>query len=302
MAQDSAAVLPPLPYEEWKETCSTLHMWTQIVGKIRLSLAPLENHWWNATLYVTSRGLTTSLMPHGKCGLQIDFDFLDHVLVVRTTDARVRHVRLYARSVAEFHAELMSVLDALGLPVRIWPVPVEVADPVRFTDDRRHASYDPEFVGRWWRILVWSDEILRAFRARFLGKCSPVHFFWGAFDLAVTRFSGRGAPDDPSRDAMEREAYSHEVLSAGFWPGDADVPQAAYYAYASPAPPGLHLAPVRPAGVIRQPNMPQFVLPYELVRTAERPRESLLEFLQSTYEAGAELARWDRAALERAPV
>jgi len=301
MALGSAWVLPPLPYEEWKETCSTLHMWTQIVGKIRLALVALENHWWNATLYVTSRGLTTSLMPHGRCGLQIDFDFIDHVLVVRTTDAEVRQIRRSPRSVAESYVELMAVLDALGLPVRIWPVPVELADPVRFTEDRRHASYDAEFVGRWWRILVWSEEVLREFRARFLGKCSPVHFFWGAFDLAVTRFSGRLAPENPNLDAMEREAYSHEVLSAGFWPGDANVPQAAFYAYASPAPSGLHLAPVRPQEVIRQANMPQFILPYDVVRTAQRPREALLEFLQSTYDAGADLAGWDRGALERAP-
>lgn len=296
---DHASILPPLPYEEWKETCTTLHMWTQIVGKVRLALAPLENHWWNVTMYVTSRGLTTSLMPHGQRGLQIDFDFIDHVLVLRTTDGSARYVPLFARSVAEFHAEVMAVLEALGAKVRIWPVPCELDDPVRFDADRRHASYDPEFVRRWWRITVWSDEVLREFRTRFVGKCSPVHFFWGSFDLAVTRFSGRRAPADPSVGPIEREAYSHEVISAGFWPGTADQPQAAYYSYTSPGPVGLDRANVRPAAVLRQTDLPQFVLPYESVRTADSPRETLLDFLQSTYEAGAHLAKWDRAALER---
>jgi hypothetical protein len=293
--------LPPLPYAEWKETCTTLHMWTQIVGKVRLALAPLENHWWNVTLYVTSRGLTTSLMPERDRGLQVDFDFIDHVLVLRTTDGAARYVPLFARSVAEFHAEVMSVLDALGAKVPIWPMPVELDDPIPFAADKGHASYDPEFVARWWRIMLWSDAVLREFRTRFIGKCSPVHFFWGSFDLAVTRFSGRRAPDDPNLGSIEREAYSHEVISAGFWPGSAESPQAAYYSYTSPAPAGLERAQVRPSGVLRQTALPQFVLPYEIVRTADSPRATLLDFLQSTYEAGARLAHWDRTALERTP-
>lgn len=298
MSSDDAPVLPTLQYSEWKETCTTLHMWTQIVGKVRLALAPLENHWWNVTMYVTSRGLTTSLMPHDTAGIQIDFDFFDHALIVRTTDGATRYVPLVARSVAEFYTEVMAVLRALGVEVKMRPIPDEVDDPVPFAEDRRHASYDPEFVRRWWRIMVWSDEVLREFRSRFVGKCSPVHFFWGAFDLAVTRFSGRRAPEDPEADAIEREAYSHEVISAGFWPGTADAPQAAYYAYASPGPVGLERATVRPSAVLRQSELPQFVLPYEAVRTAADPRKTLLEFLQSTYDAGADLAKWDRAALD----
>ena len=298
MPSNQASYLPALPYDEWKETCATLHLWTQIVGKIRLSLAPLENHWWNVPLYVTARGLTTSLMPHGTAGLQIDFDFIDHVLIVRTIDGATRYVPLMARSVADFYAEVMAVLRTLDVDVRMRPIPAELDDAIPFPEDRRHASYDAEFVRRWWRILVWSDEVLREFRTRFLGKCSPVHFFWGAFDLAVTRFSGRRAPEDPAADSIEREAYSHEVISAGFWPGTADAPQAAYYSYTSPGPAGLERAAVRPSGVLRQPEQPQFVLPYEAVRTAADPRATLLEFLQSTYEAGADLAKWDRTSLE----
>jgi len=298
MPSDEAPVLPTLQYAEWKETCATLHMWTQIVGKVRLALTPRVNHWWNVTMYVTSRGLTTSLMPHRRAGLQIDFDFIDHVLIVSTTEGATRYVPLVARSVAEFFAEVMAVLRALGFDVRMRAIPDEVDDPIPFADDRRHASYDPEYVRRWWRIMVWSDEVLREFRSRFVGKCSPVHFFWGAFDLAVTRFSGRRAPDDPEANAIEREAYSHEVISAGFWPGTADAPQAAYYAYAAPGPVGLESATVRPPTVLRQAELPQFVLPYETVRTAADQRQTLLDFLQTTYEAGADLAKWDRTALE----
>jgi hypothetical protein len=301
MPPDATLALLPLDYAQWKDTCTTLHMWTQIVGKIRLALAPQENHWWNVTLYVGARGLTTSLMPHGQRGLQIDFDFVDHVLVLRTTDGAARYVPLFARSVAAFHAEVTAVLEALGAPVRIWPVPVELDDPIPFAADTGHASYDVEFVRRWWQITLWSDGVLREFRTRFIGKCSPVHFFWGSFDLAVTRFSGRRAPEDPKLPSMEREAYSHEVISAGFWPGAADMPQAAYYSYTSPAPEGLERAHVRPTGVLRQAALPQFVLPYEIVRTASSPRALLLDFLQSTYDVGADLARWDRAALERTP-
>ena len=256
MPHDDVSILPPLPYAEWKETCTTLHMWTQIVGKVRLALAPLENHWWNVTLYVTSRGLTTSLMPHGKRGLQIDFDFIDHVLVLRTTDGAARCVPLFARSVAEFHAEVMAVLERSGRRSGSGPSPARWTTPSASPTTATTRPMTPSSSADGGGSLVWSDEVLREFRTRFVGKCSPVHFFWGAFDLAVTRFSGRRAPDDPKAGPIEREAYSHEVISAGFWPGTADAPPAAYYSYTSPPPTGLDRRAGPPVEVVRQTELP----------------------------------------------
>ena len=291
--------LPALPLAEWQETCDTLHMWTQVVGKIRLALTPLVNHWWNVTLYVTARGLTTSPIPHGNGTFEIDFDLLDHNLLVRTSDGATKWMPLLPRAVADFHAELMAILRELGIVVRLYETPVEFPDPIPFPVDRRHAAYDREYANRFWRILVWVDAVLKEFRGRFLGKCSPVHFFWGSFDLAVSRFSGRRAPERPGTDAMTREAYSHEVISAGFWPGGGDVTAPAFYCYAAPAPAGLEAQRVRPEAAVYDTKLGEFILPYDAVRAAASPRAALLEFLQSTYEAGATLARWDRAALER---
>ncbi len=291
--------LPPLPLAEWQETCGTLHMWTQIVGKIRLALTPLVNHWWNVPLYVTSRGLTTSPMSHGDVALEIDFDFLDHNLVLRTSAGRTTMLPLVSRAVADFHAELMAVLRALRVDLKLYGTPVEVPDPIPFAADRRHATYEPEHANRFWRILLWSDAVLKEFRGRFIGKCSPVHFFWGSFDLAVTRFSGRRAPERAGADPITREAYSHECISAGFWPGGGAVQAPAFYSYTAPAPPGLEREPIRPAAASYDAGLGEFLLPYDDVRAAASPRDTLLEFLQTTYEAGARLARWDRAALER---
>ncbi len=295
------SALPALPLAEWQDTYATLHMWTQIVGKIRLGLTPLVSHWWNVTLYVTSRGLGTSPIPYGDGVFEIDFDFLEHDLVVRTSDGTRRHVPLVARSVADFHAELMAVLRALGIEVHLYGTPVEIPAPIPFAEDRTHAAYHPEHAHRLWRILVWADTVLKEFRGRFVGKCSPVHFFWGSFDLAVTRFSGRPAPERPGVDAMTREAYSHEAISAGFWPGGGDVKAPAFYSYTAPPPAGLDAEPIRPAAARWSPQLGEFVLSWDDVRASARPRETVLEFLQSTYEAGANLAAWDRSALERPP-
>jgi hypothetical protein len=291
--------LPSLPLSEWQETYGTLHMWTQIVGKIRLERTPLTNHWWNVTLYVTARGLTTSAMPWADGAFEIDFDFVDHALRVRTSAGATRYLALAPRAVADFYAELLAVLRGLGIEVPLYGTPMEVPDPIPFAADRRHASYDSAAVERFWRILLWSDGVLKEFRSRFIGKCSPVHFFWGSFDLAVTRFSGRRAPERPDADAMTREAYSHEVISAGFWPGGGPVTEPAYYCYAAPAPPGFEREPIRPTAGFYHQGLAEFLLPYEAVRSAASPRDTLLEFLQSTYEAGARLGGWDRAALER---
>jgi hypothetical protein len=294
---------PPLPYAEWQDSCATLHMWMQIVGKIRLALAPPINHWWHVPLYVTSRGLTTSPMPYRGLTFQIDFDFIDHVLRIDVSDGRRDTMALTPRPVADFYAEVMGRLRALGIEVDIWPRPVEVPDPIRFDVDRVHAAYDPAQVNRFWRALAEIDQVFAAFRARFIGKASPVHFFWGSFDHAVTRFSGRRAPPPPSNpnipDAVNREAYSHEVSSCGFWPGNGGFGEAAFYSYAYPQPAGFADAPVRPTPAYYSQNIGEFILPYEAVRQSGSPRATLLEFLQSTYEAAANLAHWDRAALER---
>ncbi len=296
---------PELPLAEWAETCATLQLWTQVVGKIRLAHAPLINHWWQVPLYVTSRGLTTSVIPYGSRAFQLDFDFIDHALIIQTTDGATEKVALTPRSVADFYAEVMGRLRALGLETRIWTMPVEIPDAVRFDQDHAHASYDADYAQRFWRALVDADRVCTKFRAPFLGKVSPVHFFWGSFDLAVTRFSGRSAPkltsDSPHLGAwVMQEAYSHEVSSCGFWPGNGGYGKPAFYSYAYPEPAGFGDAPVRPDGAAYNRELGQFILPYDAVREATSPDDYLLEFLQSTYAAAADLARWDRAALERA--
>ena len=290
---------PPLPLDEWRDTYATLHMWTQIVGKVRLALSPPVNHWWQVPLYVSPRGLTTSAVPYGRGSFEIEFDFVDHALVFDTSDGARRSLPLSPRPVAEFYREVMEALGSLGVHVEIYTMPVEVPDPVRFTEDYQHASYDADAARRFWRVLLRADRVFKEFRGRFLGKCSPVHFFWGSFDLAVTRFSGRRAPEREGADAITREAYSHECISHGFWPGGGAVPGAAFYSYTAPEPEGLKTAEVRPAPAFYSAEMSEFLLMYDDVRAAGRPEEALTEFLQSTYEAGANLAGWDRAALER---
>jgi len=294
---------PPLVYADWQDSCATLHLWTQIVGKIRLALAPPVNHWWQVPLYLTSRGLTTSPMPYRGQTFQIDFDFIDHALRIAASDGGGDSLALVPCSVADFYAEIMGRLRALGLEVPIWTTPVEIADPIPFDQDRVHASYDPMQVNRFWRALAEVDQVFAAFRGRFLGKSSPVHFFWGSFDLAVTRFSGRRAPPPPSSpmipDAVNREAYSHEVSSCGFWPGNGGFGEAAFYCYAYPQPAGFGEAAIPPGAGGYSKELGEFILPYDAVRQAAAPADLLLDFLQSTYAAAADLAKWDRAALER---
>ena len=290
---------PTLPRAKWADTCATLHMWTQVVGKIRLALAPPVNHWWHVTLAVTARGLTTSPMPYGHATLEIAFDFIDHRLLFETSDGRRRAIVLAPKSVADFYREVMQTLGELEMPVRIWPMPMEVPAPIRFERDEEHHSYDAQWVAHWWQALVQVDAVLKEFRGRFLGKCSPVHFFWGGFDLAVTRFNGRRAPERPGADAMNREAYSHEVLSAGFWPGSGAIEDTAFYAYAAPEPAGYKTAGVGPRAAFYSTDFSEFILMYEDVRTALSPHDTLMEFLQTTYEAGATLAGWNRSELER---
>jgi hypothetical protein len=295
---------PSLPLEEWSDTCATLHLWTQIVGKIRLVQSPAINHGWSCTLYVTARGLTTSPMPHGTRLFQIDFDFLDHRLHIQSSNGGSGEVPLRPQSVAAFYRLLWSELERMRLPVRIHTTPNEVMDPIRFEDDEKHASYNADYANRFWRVLVQAERVFQKFRARFTGKCSPVHFFWGAPDLAVTRFSGRRAPEHPGGipglpDAVTREAYSHEVSSCGFWPGGGAVSYPTFYSYAYPEPAGFASARVRPEAAFFSTDLHEFLLPYDAVRTAASPDQTLLDFLQSTYEAAADLGRWDRAALER---
>jgi hypothetical protein len=280
-------------------------MWTQVIGKIRLALAPMTNHWWHTTLYVTSRGLTTSPIPYGTRIFQIDFDFIEHLLRIEMSDGNEASLTLAPRSVAEFYREIMAALRSLGITLTIWTTPVEVEDRTPFEQDRHHAAYDPEHVTRYWRILLQADRVLKEFRARFIGKVSPVHFFWGAFDIAVTRFSGRPAPKHPGAPNVAHfvplEAYSHEVSSCGFWPGGGVVHTPAFYAYAYPEPQGFKDYPIQPTAAFYSTELKEFLLPYEEVRTAKSPDQVLLAFLQSTYEAAANLGKWDRAALERAP-
>jgi len=294
-----APAWPSLPLDEWRDTYATLHMWTQVIGKIRLAQAPLINHWWEVPLYVTCRGLTTSPIPHGTRTFQIDFDFIDHRLIIQTSDGTAESFPLQPMSVATFYMTVMGRMQALGLPVRIWTMPVEVPNPIPFEADQQHASYVPDQAHRFWRILVQADRVFTAFRARFIGKVSPVHFFWGSFDLAVTRFSGRAAPSKPTADRITREAYSHEVSSCGFWPGGDGIEQPAFYSYAYPEPDDFAGAPVRPDAAFYDRGLGQFILRYDDVRQAASPDETLLAFMQSTYEVAATLANWDRAALER---
>jgi hypothetical protein len=299
MWTESAAAWPALPLDAWRDTYATLHMWTQIVGKVRLRLSSPINHWWHSTLYVTPRGLTTSAIPYHSGIFEIQFDFLEHQLVIQVSDGTTRRIPLVPRSVADFYREFMGTLRSLGIVVEISAKPDEVPDPIPFAEDTVHASYDPESANRFWRILVSADIVFKEFRARFIGKSSPVHFFWGSFDLAVSRFSGRPAPLREGADAINREGYSHEVSSVGFWPGGGNVPGAAFYAYTAPTPPGLSDSPIRPAAAFYDGQLGIFLLMYDNIRSAEAPRTLLLDFLQSTYEAGATLANWDRTVLER---
>lgn len=299
----SVDVWPELPYAAWKDTATTLQLWTQIVGKVRLALTPWLNHSWHVTLYVTARGLGTSPMPLAGRELQIDFDFLEHVLWLRLSDGSFRQIILKPMPLAAFYAETMAALRALGADVRISEMPNEIADAIRFSEDNVHASYDADAVVRFHRVLLSCHDVFAHFRTGFLGKASPVHFFWGSFDLAVTRFSGRRAPPHPGGvpnlpDTVAREAYSHEVSSAGFWPGGGAIDYPAFYSYAYPAPKGFAEAKVRPADAFFSKELGEFILPYDAVRRARDPRRVLLDFLQTTYDAAADLARWDRAALE----
>jgi len=290
---------PALPLSEWRATRDTLHMWTQIVGKVKLALAPPQNHWWQVPLYVSARGLTTAAIPSGDRTLEILFDLVDHDLVVTVSDGGVKAMPLVPRSVASFYQELMSVLRALDVSAHVWPMPVEVREPIAFDRDEVHCSYDAAFANRFWRALIQADSVLRTFAGRFQGKQSPVHFFWGSFDLACTRFSGRPAPDRPGADRITREAYSQEVMSFGLWPGGDVIEEAAFYAYATPEPAGFRKAALRPAGARYVRELSEFILPYDAVRGSDSPRDAALEFFQGAYEEGATLGKWDRAALDR---
>jgi hypothetical protein len=299
-----SGVWPSLPQGEWSGTCATLQLWMQIVGKVRLALMPPINHCWGVTLYPTVRGVTTSPMPYGTQTLQIDFDFVDHVLVVEASEGARTTIPLKAMTVAEFYRQFMAALQSLGTPVKIWPVPVETADPIPFEKDDVHKEYDAEYAHRFWRILVQTTRVFTVFRARFRGKVSPIHLFWGALDLACTRFSGRTAPEHASMpglaDRVTRDAYSHEVCSCGFWPGMPGV-DPLFYSYAYPEPPGYREYFIAPAPAHFDQNFGEFVLPYEEMRCSADPDAALLEFLQCTYEAAANLANWDRAALDCLP-
>jgi hypothetical protein len=290
---------PALPLAEWRDTYATLHLWTQIVGKVRLALTPPINHFWGCTLYVTARGLTTSPIPYEQGAFEILFDFTSHTLEINTSRGETRSFALIPRTVAEFYAEFMGALESLGVHVKVWTMPVEVPRPVRFTLDESHKSYDPEYAHRFWQILLGTHTVFQEFRARFIGKCSPVHFFWGSFDLAVTRFSGRRAAERPGADSITKEAYSHEVISVGFWPGDGEIiKDAAFYAYAAPEPPGFSVAAV-PGKAFYNKEKSEYFLMYDDVRSSATPEKDLLAFCQSTYEAGANAAKWDRSNLER---
>jgi hypothetical protein len=290
---------PELKWADWSETADTLHMWTQIVGKTRLALTPLRAHWWNVPFYVSARGLTTSAMPCGSELLEIEFDFGSHQLHFELSNGAKLAMPLRAQTVAEFYRDYLQSLDAIGVSVKIHPVPVELKEPIPFADDTAHGTYEPEFANRFWRILVRSDQIFQRFSSRFTGKISPVHFFWGSFDLAVTRFSGRRAPARDGADAIMREAYSHEVISAGFWPGNGGFGDAAFYCYAAPAPEGLENATIRPASAKYNAALGEFILKYDDMRAEISPDEALMQFLESSYAAAADLARWDRESLER---
>ena len=298
-ASNSPGAWPPLPLEDWKDTYATLHMWMQIVGKVKLALTPLVNHWWNVPLYVSSHGLTTSAMPYGERTFEMQFDFLNHQLQIQCNDGGERTLKLRPQPVADFYHEFMAALHSAGIEVKIWRMPVEIPNPIAFDEDRIHAAYDAEAAGRFWRILLSVDEVLKEFRARFIGKSSPVHFFWGSFDMAVTRFSGRPAPERPNADSITREAYSHECISGGFWPGSGEIKEPAFYTYAAPEPKGFREAKVLPAAAFYHSGLGEFLLRYEDVRNSPDPRTTLLDFLQTTYDAGATAGNWDRQVLER---
>lgn len=291
---------PALPVKEWEATRATLHMWTQMVGKVRMALSPKRNHWWEVALYVDARGLTTSPIPYPDGIFELRFDFISHRLTLESSNGATDSLRLEPRPVADFYADFMAMLARAGIQVKIWTMPVEIPDPIRFEQDRVHASYDPDYANRFWRILASVDTVAQEFRSGFIGKSSPVHFFWGSFDMAVTRFSGRLAPERPGADAMTREAYSHECLSAGFWPGSAaSGSDAVFYAYSAPPPEGFAQSVVRPGKAFWSTQFSEFLLMYEDVRQAQSPEGTLLDFFQSAYDAGANLAKWDRASLER---
>jgi hypothetical protein len=302
----AAEAWPALPLEQWEETCNTLQLWTQIVGKTRLVCAPMQNHWWQVPLYVTSRGLGTSPIPYRERSFEVDFDFIDHRLIARTSEGRIESLPLAPQPVAEFHARYFELLRSLGIEVKIRPIPNEVANPVPFPRDDVHRSYDPEATRRFWRALTQADRLLKEFRGPFLGKCSPPHFWWGGFDLSCTRFSGRAAPPHPGGvpnlpDWVTREAYSHECISAGWWPGNGGGPvsEPSFYAYAYPEPAGCSSATICPAEASYHPVLREWILPYDAVRRSTSPDALVREFLGSTYETAARLGGWDRAALER---
>lgn len=301
----SSGPWPSLPWEEWKDTAKTLHLWMQIVGKVRTVQSPWTNHSWHVPLYLTSRGMTTSPIPHGHRTFDLAFDFFSHELRITTSEGDLSSIELRPRSVANFHDELMGKLDELGYPVEIYPIPAELPDPViPYPEDDTHASYDPQYAERFWRVILSADRVFKRFRAEFVGKASPVHFFWGSFDLAVTRFSGRPAPAHPGGvpnfpDWIAREAYSHEVSSAGFWPGNDANPQPIFYCYAYPAPEGFAAAPVEPAEAYYDEGLYEFVLPYEQMRRLDDPEAALMRFLETTYAAAADAAMWDRDDIER---
>jgi hypothetical protein len=299
--QPSVEPWPALPFAEWKDTCATLHMWTQIVGKIRLALTPLVNHWWEVPLYVSARGLTTSPIPYKHGLLEIEFDFIEHLLRIETSRGDTETIELEPRTTANFYREVMTTVRGMGVEVDIWEMPVEVPNPVRFDQDTQHAAYDRTYAHRFWQVLVAIDPVFKEFRGRFIGKCSPVHFFWGSFDLCVTRFSGRRAPERVGADEVTREAYSHEVSSVGWWPGGGDVTDAAFYSYAAPEPAGYRDASVKPAGAHYSAAGSGFRWMYTDARAVADPRAALLDFCQSTYDAAANLGQWDRTNLERQP-
>jgi len=298
-SQGKETAWPELPLQAWKDTYATLHMWSQIVGKVRLALSPRTNHWWEVPLYVSSSGLTTSPIPYASGTFEMQFDFIQHKLFIHTSNSTSKTLALAPRSVADVYREFKAALAELGIEVKIWKMPVEVPQPIPFDEDTQHAAYDPEYASRFWRILVSCDAVFKQFRAGFVGKASPVHFFWGSFDLAVTRFSGRRAPEREGADPITREAYSHEVISAGFWPGGGDVKGAAFYCYAAPEPTGFGEQQVRPASAFYDKQLKEFLLMYDEVRLSPSPEDTLLEFLQSTYEAGANQGKWNRGELEK---
>jgi hypothetical protein len=304
MTQPRPASWPPLPFSEWRDTAATLHLWLQIVGKIAMTQRAWVNHSWHVALRIAARGIGTGLIPHAAGSFQIDFDFIEHTLLLQTSEGRMVRLHLHPQPTAEFYRDVMQSLSSLDMPVTIRTMPNELPDPIPFDADETHRAYDAEYVNRYWRVLVQTQRVFEDFRARFIGKCSPVHFFWGSADLAVTRFSGRTAPPHPGGvphlpDWVAREAYSHEVSSAGFWAGGDQHPQACFYSYAYPEPPGYAAARVGPIGAHYSDALREFVLPYEAARRAASPESAVLEFLQSTYEAAADLGKWQRESLEQ---